>query len=225
MISWEPWQGLAPIVAGELDGYVRTYAAAVAAHHRPLLLRFAHEMNAAGIPWYGPPSLYRQAWTRVHRIFEESGATNTNWVWSPYVRSRSIGPFESFYPGDDLVDWVALDGYNWGRRRWWDRWPGFDAIFAASYASLRALAPDKPMMLAEIGASERGGDKAAWMRDALLRAVPEQYPDISAVVWFNENRPDHADWRVDSSAAALDAWLEVVADPRYALSASELVRR
>ncbi len=51
--------------------------------------------------------------------------------------------FEPYYPGHDVVDVVALDGYNWGRRRWWHRWRGFDAIFSASYAALRRLAPDK----------------------------------------------------------------------------------
>jgi beta-mannanase len=161
----------------------------------------------------------------VRSIFERQAADNVGWVWSPYVRDRNTDPFEPYYPGHDVVDWVALDGYNWGRRRWWDRWPSFDAIFASSYATLQTLAPDRPIMVAEIGASERGGDKAAWMRDALLQAVPERYPAISAVVWFNQNKPDHADWRVDSSAAALRAWREVVADPRYAMPGDELRAR
>ena len=78
-------------------------------------------------------------------------------------------------------------------------------------------------MLAEVGCANRGGDKASWMRDALLDAVPNRYPAIRAVVWFNQNRPDHADWRVDSSPEALRAWQQAATDPRYSLTGPELL--
>ena len=121
--------------------------------------------------------------------------------------------------------WLALDGYNWGRRRWWHRWRSFDAIFGASYARLRRLAPDKPIILPEIGCAETGGNKAAWMRQTMQKAIPERYPAVQAVVWFDHHRPDHPDWRIDSSPAALAAWREIVADPLSALTSAELLDR
>jgi beta-mannanase len=223
MISWEPWQGLERIASGELDGYIRTYALAAAAIERPLLLRFAHEMNLPGIPWYGAPDLYISAWKHVRGLFREAGAANAQFVWSPYVVDRNAAPLAPYFPGSDEVDWLALDGYNWGRRRWWNRWPSFDAIFGASYAALTRLAAGKPVMLAEIGCSERGGDKAAWMEDALLHAIPDRFPSISAVVWFNQHRLDHADWRIDSAPQTLEVWRRAAADARYSLSGVELL--
>lgn len=223
MISWEPWQGLGPIVAGELDDYIQRYAADVAALGGPLFLRFAHEMNLRGTAWHDQPAAYRAAWERIRAIFVEAGADNASFVWSPYVYGGDASAFEPYYPGHGQVEWLALDGYNWGRRRRWSRWPTFDAIFADSHASLRTLAPAKPIMLAELGCTERGGDKAQWMRDALLEAIPGRYPGIRSVVWFNQHRRDHADWRVDSSPAALMAWHQAAADPRYSMTGRELV--
>jgi hypothetical protein len=224
MMSWEPWPGpLGPIVAGERDAYIRRYAAAVADCGAPLLLRFGHEMNLHGIAWSGTPDLYRAAWDRIHGLFAESGAANVQFVWSPYVTGRNASSFVPYYPGDQTVDWVALDGYNWGRRRWLDRWQSFDSVFASSYRVMTELAPNKPVVIAEIGCAERGGDKAAWIRDAFLRSIPERYPQLRAVAWFNQFPPQHADWRIDSSPAVLAAWREVAADPRYALTGEELL--
>jgi hypothetical protein len=215
MVSWEPWQGLEAIADGSWDHEVRAWAAGAAAFGHPVLLRFAHEMNAPGIPWFGPPVPYLAAWRRLRSLFGEVGAANVRFVWCPYVLDRGVRPFAPYYPGHDAVDWVALDGYNWGRLRFRRRWRSFDAVFAASYAELRTLGPSKPLMLAEVATADVGGDKAAWIRSALLDAVPARYPTIGAVVWFHRNRPDHADWRLDSSPAAAQAWRDVVADARY----------
>jgi beta-mannanase len=192
-------------------------------HH--VLLRFGHEMNLPGFGWFGAPEPFIAAWRHVRRIFDEERATNVLWLWCPYVHDRNSQPFEPHYPGPELVDVVGLDGYNWGRRRWWHRWRSFDAVFGASLAALARLAPGKPIILAELGCAESGGDKAAWMRDAILHAVPERHPAIDAVVWFDHHRPDHPDWRLDSSPAAAAAWREIVADPRCQLSAAELLER
>jgi beta-mannanase len=222
MISWQPGPSLRAIADGAWDAFVRAAAATLADDGRPLLLRFAHEMNLPGIPWFGPPDEFRAAWLHVRRLFDEAGADNVRWVWSPYIDEPGDMSLDAWFPGREAVDWLALDGYNWGRRRWRNRWASFDRIFAPSLATLDRLAPGLPVMLAEIGCAQRGGDKAGWLRDAFLHAIP-RYPEIRAVVWFHEDRPEHADWRVDSSPSALQAWREIVTDPRYAVTGSELL--
>jgi beta-mannanase len=223
MISWQPPAGDLRLVAdGEWDEYVTGYARAVAAVSVPLLLRFAHEMNGEWIPWRSPPESFRAAWRHVHAIFAAEGADNVRWVWSPYVPDPRAERFEAYYPGHDVVDWVALDGYNWGRSLPGTRWQDFDAVFAAPYDDLVALAPGKPVMLAEIGCAVEGGDKAAWIREAFGSALPDRYPEVAAVVWFHDFPRGHADWRVDSSPSALEAWREVVADERASLTGSDI---
>lgn len=217
MISWQPPAGdLSAVVRGEHDDYASAYAEVLRDWGGRVLLRFAHEMNGEWIPWRTDGATFRAAWNRLHAIFRGAGAHNVAWVWSPHVVDRRAADFAPFYPGRDTVDWVALDGYNWGRSQPSSRWQSFDTIFRGSYGGLVALAPGKPMMLAEIGCAEEGGDKAAWIRDALLEAIPRGYPVVRSVVWFHASPRGHADWRVDSSHAALGAWREVVASPLYA---------
>jgi len=216
MISWQPPAGdLSAVADGEHDHYARAWAAAARGWGGRLLLRFAHEMNGAWIPWRSSPRAFRTAWHRVRAAFAAEGADNVEWVWSPHVRERRTADFEPYFPGADAVDWLALDGYNWGRSQPLSRWRSFDAIFERSYARIVALAPGKPLMLAEVGCAERGGDKAAWIRDAFLSAIPARYPALRSVVWFNANPRGHADWRVESSPASLETWRQVVGSPRY----------
>lgn len=225
MLTWVPKHGLEPITRGEHDTDLRAYAAAIRDLAYPILLRPFQEMNLPAMEAFGPPERFVAAWQRIRGLFDEVGVLNATWAWCPYVHDRGVARFEPYYPGDDLVDVVALDGYNWGRRRWWQRWRSFDAVFGSSYAALRRLAPGKPVVLPELGCAESGGDKAAWMREALLRAIPERYPAIEAVIWFDHHRPDHPDWRIESSPAALAAWRDIVVDPRYQVSAAVLVER
>jgi Glycosyl hydrolase family 26 len=220
LITWEPARNgagipLREIALGLHDEYVRTSARTVAAHGGPIMLRFAHEMNLAGSPW-GPgvngntAEDYRAAWQRVVRLFREHGATNAQWVFSPNV-DYGGAPFAQFFPGDAWVDWVGLDGYNWGSLKA-SGWTPLGDVFGSSYDTLAALSA-RPMMIAETASTESGGDKAAWIRQGLLRHVPERLPRVRAVVWFD--RQKETDWRVNSSAAALAAFREVVRSPLY----------
>jgi beta-mannanase len=221
MISWQPPAGdLSDVASGEHDDYARAWADAARDWGGRLLLRFAHEMNGAWIAWRAQPRTFRDAWLRLRRLFSEQGANNVEWVWSPHVRERRADDFRPCFPGPDAVEWLALDGYNWGRTQSLSRWRSFDAIFERSYRDIVELAPGTPLMIAEIGCAEQGGDKAAWIRDAFLNALPRRYPAVRAVAWFNANPRGHADWRVESSPISLDAWREVVASPTYAAGAT-----
>jgi hypothetical protein len=67
-------------------------------------------------------------------------------------------------------------------------------------------------MIPETASTEVGGDKAAWIR-AILPALRGSYPAIKALVWFHMNK--ETDWRVDSSAAARDAFVPMANDPYF----------
>ena len=63
------------------------------------------------------------------------------------------------------------------------------------------------------GAAGSGGDKASWLRRAFHKEIPERFPRVKAVVWFNANKEE--DWRVDSSPDSLEAYREVAASTFY----------
>jgi beta-mannanase len=178
-----------------------------------------HEMNGDWYPWGdgingNTPDKYKQAWIHIHDIFEAEDVTNVKWVWCPNEASttQTSHPMGDFYPGDAYVDWIALDGYNWAGASS-EPWHSFEEIFGTSYGEILAVAPTKPLMIAEYASDERGGDKAQWIRD-VKDVVPLKFPKIKALVWFN-NDQDGAWWRIDSSPSALQAYQELVADPYF----------
>ena len=229
LVTWEPWRfgaGLAQpgyalreILDGRHDAYVRDWARAAAGWGKPFFLRFAHEMNGDWTTW--SPRVgdntnreFVAVWRRVHGIFRQEGATNVKWVWSPVAHSEEHTPYGRVYPGDAYVDWFGISGYNWGNTREWSSWQSFSGIFGASYKIIQGIAPRKPIMIPEVGCAERGGDKAAWIRSAYLKEIPERFPKIKAVCWFHANKEN--DWRVNSSAGSLEAYKRAATSGTYA---------
>ncbi|MGB7588908.1 MAG: glycosyl hydrolase [Solirubrobacterales bacterium] len=237
LVTWEPWDSngngipLRSIAAGRYDAYIRRSAAEAVAWGRPILLRFAHEMNGNWYPWGNrdgnSPALFVRTWRHVVRIFREAGATNVEWVWAPNVNEQAgpalslpiVGggpshpyPFTAYYPGDRWVDWVGLDGFNWGKG---GEWQSFTEIFGSSYDTIIHLT-HRPMIVTETASNERLGDKAAWILSALNDEIP-RFSRIRAVVWFDEAFGG-VTARVDSSPAALRAFRSAVSSRRYSLS-------
>ena len=97
------------IVEGRFDTEIRAMATAMRDLEAPILLRFNWEMDQdRGDPQYiGTPAEFIAAWRYVHRIFEQRGATNVEWVWAPRARSFAKGVGQTYYPGFEYVDWVG----------------------------------------------------------------------------------------------------------------------
>jgi hypothetical protein len=222
MISWEPWAGLkddpqwslASINAGNHDAYIRSWARDVAAWGKPIYVRPMYEMNGTWTSWSpgvngNTAAEFRQAWRHIVDLVRAQGASNISWVWAPNVDDGNprYTPYADVYPGDRYVDWAGLDGYNWGTSQSWSRWQGVRSVFASSIEQISGVT-SKPLMIAEIGSTELGGDKAAWITNGYAR-LQTDFPEVRAVIWFHGHK--ETDWRVDSSIASLEAYRAVVA--------------
>lgn len=217
MLTWEPWapsQGtdqpkyaLARIAAGDYDTYIASFARQVRTWGGTLALRFAHEMNGNWYPWGdnvngNKPQDAIDAWKHVRKIFTEQGAKSVVWVWCVNAaRPGTQDAYASLYPGDAQVDVVALDGYNGGTALPWGGWLTPTQIFGHSLQEMNKLT-HRPLIIAETGSAEQGGDKAAWIT-ALFKLV-QANPQIRALVWFDYLK--EADWRITSSKAATAAF-------------------
>lgn len=238
MIHWGSWHlGYGPeqpdfrldvITEGHYDDFIADWARAAKAWGHPFFLKFDWEMDGQWqFPWSvqlngNQPEDYVPMWRHVHDIFEREGATNVTWVWCPTTVSRKSAPLPPLYPGDEYVDWTCLHGYNFGS----PDWLSFSEVFSGhpdnpfdSYQQILDIAPAKPIMLGEWASAEAGDGgtkKAAWIRDALETQIPNNYPRIRAVVWFDWNAEEGRTWNVDSSPASLEAFADAIASPTYA---------
>lgn len=205
----QPAYAPAAIAAGVYDPFIRRAAQEAAAFGQPLLLRLAHEMNGPWNPWGAgvdgnTPAGYIAMWRHVVSIFRAEGATNVRWVWSPNVYGPGASPtgtsalsFERFYPGDRWVDFVGLDGYNWGALHD-SGWNSFADVFTPSYDALTRLT-DKPVMISETASTGTGDAKAAWIR-AIPRVLRFRMPRVRALVWFD--REKETNWQIASSPSS-----------------------
>ncbi|MCV2396023.1 glycoside hydrolase family 26 protein [Actinotalea sp. M2MS4P-6] len=229
---------LPSIINGTYDDYLHQYAKDVADLGLPLAIRLDHEMNGSWYPW-GERSWgggfqngnskgdYVKMWRHVHDIFEEEGANAyVIWVWAPNIVNRlpdyakwSSWYMASLYPGDDYVDWVGLSGY-FRPPYASDQTPTFSYTFDRSLAQLREVAPGKPILLAEVGASEIGDQKPAWLTSFFDAFTDPKYDDVIGFAWFNHAITTYSggtritnDWRIDSRRDSLQAFIDGITDP------------
>jgi beta-mannanase len=175
------------------------------------------------------PERYRDMYRHIHDTFAITvGVTNVTWVW--VVNHESYPPpttiltnwnvITNYYPGENYVDVISVDGYNWGD----DGpcgcpvdagWKTFDQIFSATLASLSSTYyPTKPFMIGEF-ASVEGTEpmsKANWITDAYSR-IKSNWPQIKAVIWFH--LPGECSFPVESSPESIWAYRQAVGAPYF----------
>lgn len=233
----EPAYSLPTILSGAYDEYLHQYARDIVALGLPLAIRLDHEMNGDWYPWserdWDGDSLngnhdgdYVAMWRHVHDIFQSEGANQyVIWVWAPNIVNRLPGwaksssdYMASLYPGDDYVDWSGLSGY-YRPPYASDQTPTFDYTYGPSLDQLRSVT-SKPILLAEIGASEVGGKKPAWVADLFDALARPENADVIGFAWFNETVTTISggervtnDWRIVSRADSLQAFVDGIHDP------------
>jgi beta-mannanase len=242
-ITWEPWWGNPTdqtysnqrILDGRYDAYLQIWAEDIKAFGHPVMIRWAHEMNGNWYPWSGihsggartdgfgdpakadGPERYVAAYRYIHDTFAMAGVTNVSWLWCPEKQSVPNEPWnqpEEYYPGDDVVDWVCLDGYNWGAATYdWgvSGWMTFIQLFKPIYDRVKVY--QKPVMIGEFASAEVGGDKGQWISDAYAAMRSPAFGLIKAVTWFHIDK--ETDWRVNSSERALNAYRQALSHPHY----------
>jgi len=190
---------------GQYDAYIKAWAVSMkkwlagpdgvygTGDDRRAYLRMPHEMNGNWYPWSptapgAEPWQYVEMYKRIFSIFESQGidSAHLQWMWIP----NASGPYpaESFYPGDAYVDWIGLDGYNFGTYtggKWMTPAQRLDNMVGR----LKALS-SKPIALAETGCSAHSATginyaaKDQWMKDVYTYASQN---NIRMVLYFNRD--------------------------------------
>lgn len=208
-IAWEPYdKTLKQIASGSQDAYIRDYARSVKELNLPVAISFAHEMNGFWYVWGTKKATAAQfvaAYRHVHDLFDQEGATQVIWVWSPNV----INPvpnvrLKPYWPGEEYVDWVGVIGYfaRYGPST-------YRTLYGPTASQIRAFTK-KPMIIAET-AAEAGERKPADITNLFQGLAAHN--DVIGFVWFDIDK--EADWRITSGPASARTFREQAADPRF----------
>jgi endoglucanase len=214
-LTWEAWgMSNSDIANGLKDEYIRKMANDIKAYNKNITIRLFHEANGNWYDWalgdskVNTNETFIAAFRHVVDIFREVGATNVKWDFNVNADNVGIGSsYLGHYPGDDYVDIMSIDGYNWGTTQsWGSTWKSFDETFSQAYNAVKVK--NKPVAISEFASAEKGGDKAQWYTDAFNSINSDKYSLINQVVTFSINK--ETDWRINSSEAALKAYIEAI---------------
>ncbi|SKX55275.1 endoglucanase family protein [Mycobacteroides abscessus subsp. abscessus] len=170
-------------------------------------------MNGTWYPWSigvsgNTAEQYRAAWLRMHSIFDDAHADSVRFVWAPNVLTAGTNDFTSAFPGHDHVDYLGLDGYNWGDgsgHRW--QWP--EELFPDSLSTLARLDSDRPILITEAASADgtTPDAKADWIRRFF--GIVEATDRLEGALWFQVDK--ERDWRFNSTPQSLNAFREAIA--------------
>ena len=218
----------ADVAGGAQDAAIDAQAQRLAAFGERLFVNFMHEPEdnvgtcqpgAVNDPLadMGSAEDFKAAFRHV---VERVRPVAPNVVWVLVLMGHDPAGSWALYPGDDVVDWMAWNTYNWancaGRTN--DTWRSFQQTQQGMYALLDAVGNAKPRMIGEYGSHDDPamGSKEQWFRDvpAVLRLA---MPKVKAVVYFDRvGAPvpgDPCNWIVDSSPQAQAGFAAAGADP------------
>lgn len=157
---------------------------------------FNHEPETKESAPNGNSVDYRGAWRRMVELIRSRGGNDIQMVWTVGSSALSEPEGSAFYPGDDVVDVVGADLYNWFTCQGTNRpWVSFEDLLepAVAFAAERG----KPLALPEFATAADPADpsrRAGWM-DAAVDVMTEWDPanwkgvELDFVAWFDVTAP------------------------------------
>lgn len=195
-LIWEPqlWDDFEYIDIQEiLDGiyleHITEWAVAAKNFGYPVFIEFAPQVNGDYV-WSMDGTIekaetYKRLTEYVVSIFKKEGAYNVLWVWSfkPQLFTQADwAMYSQAYPGDDVIDWVAISGGNDGSFFELSTWKSPEELYADSVEFLTRYGPKKPLMLCDVYSRSDGGDNKKWYGD-LEKAFDTSLSDVSGVLF------------------------------------------
>lgn len=179
---------------------------------------FGHEPEAKDEARFGSASQYISAYRHVTDIIRSRNVDNIRFVWQmtafAFRRTDSQAAI-NYYPGDNYVDDVGADPYNWGSCRGSSgNWVQLGSVTDPVIAFARAHG--KLVVLAEF-ASDSGSGRAAWLDSAHQYLVANR--DVIQAAFYFDRPPTTSanaacDWSL-SSDPDVSAFRAIVNDTTY----------
>jgi hypothetical protein len=146
-------------------------------------------------------------------------------------------PYAPYYPGDEAVDWVGMSLYHWGNTYPWGAnvvpeeekflqqltgtyngaggndlaVPDFYAEYGTERGKPVAVPETAALSIPDRAGAEELAIKQAWWRQLFDQRIPEDYPQLKMVNWFEWNKHEVevdavVDWRSTASSPIAQAF-------------------
>ena len=199
---------LQAVADGSQDEAIKRQAAGIKAYGTPVLLTFDHEPEQDGAAAAAP---FVAAWRHYVQVFRGEAVTNVSWTLILESSTLSAGAGDAWYPGDDVVNWIGADGYNWAGdpEHPGAAWTSFTDIFGAfvSWAGPHG----KPLLIGEFASGDDPNDptrKPQWIAQAAQQI--KAWPQVKALAWFEVE-----DWQKLNTDADRQAFAALAANPYF----------
>jgi hypothetical protein len=202
------WRDVAAAGPGStLYNQIVSWAQTIKARGGAVMVAYNHEPEAHDRLTLGSAADFIAAYRHVVSIFDQVGASNVIWTWQMTAYAFRVSPSSEqyapkWYPGDEFVDNVGADAYNWiscgatGNGRY------NELQFLGDPVVAFARAHGKKASFPEF-ASHANANRATWLDNAHRYLVQNQ-DIITAAFYFN--RPptiaSNADCRWGLTAAS-----------------------
>jgi hypothetical protein len=109
--------GCQNIIEGKLDQQINKLYSYLGHLNVPkIFLRVGYEFDNPSFGYSGDPSIYKHAFRKIVRVCKfyltpDRCHSKIAFTWHSWAAVK-IAPLEDFYPGDDVVDWVAISVFQ-----------------------------------------------------------------------------------------------------------------
>lgn len=175
----------------------------------PVLFRPWHEHTGSWF-WWGQDlcttEQYKALWRMTYDHMQQRGVRNLLYAYSPGGSVKDSVAYLERYPGDDIIDLVGFDSYQFDRQKYMD-----EIEHALTILTQVGNAHNKPIAITETG-FEALPDSTWWTKTLL--PVISKYPISYVLVWRNaRDRENHYYAPYPGQVSAGD-FVEFYNDPR-----------
>ena len=146
----------------------------------PVLFRPWHEHTGSWF-WWGEklctPEEYKALWHMTVDILREDGVNNALYAYSPGSEPQDTVQYLKRYPGDELVDVIGFDTYQFDR-------DSYIANLEKSLAIIDSIGKAHNKVIAITETGYEGVPDSKWWTGTLLPTI-EKYPIAYVLVWRN----------------------------------------
>jgi mannan endo-1,4-beta-mannosidase len=213
------------LLDGKFDKYLNNFATQAKLWKDIIYLRPLHEFNAGWYVWGGEknggidggPELIKQCWKYIVKRFRELKVDNVKWIWCPHEPSMHVSRDEwnnirNYWPGDEYVDLLGIDGFNFypeNPERENPEFFSFESLFSEMYVQIASLSPKPIFIMTGTSEFSREGEiscKSDWINNAFEK-IRTIYTQITIVCWFHHKYNEKINWRLDSSEKSIEAFI------------------